>query len=49
MRHNPRGKLVKYNVEDDNEEGIEEEDNVEDDQHKLEHHVQEEDAKELVE
>ena len=29
---------VKYNVGDDNEEGLEEEDNVEDDQHDLENH-----------
>ena len=49
MRHDPRGKSVKYNMEDDNEEGLEEEDDVEDDQHELEHHVPEEDDKKLVE
>ena len=49
VRHDPRGRLVKYNVEDDNEEGLEEEDDVEDDQHELEHHVPEEDDKKLVE
>ena len=32
MRNDPRGRLVKYNVEDDNEEVLEEEYNVEDDQ-----------------
>ena len=30
--------LVKYNVGDDNEEGLEEEDNVEEDQYDLENH-----------
>ena len=33
-----RGMPVKYNVGDDNEEGLEEEDNVEDHQHDLENH-----------
>ena len=33
VTHNPRRMRVKYNVGDDNEEGLEEEDNVEDDQH----------------
>ena len=34
-------------MEGDNEEGIEEEYNVEDDQHELQHHVLEEDDEEL--
>ena len=49
MRHDPRGSRVKYNVEDDNEEGLEEEDNIEYNHYELEHHVPEEDDEELVE
>ena len=48
VRHNPRGRLVKYKLEEGNEEGIEEEDDVEDDQHELEHRIPEEDDEELV-
>ena len=36
-------------MENDNEEGLKEEDNVEDDQHDLEHHVPDVDDEELVE
>ena len=42
VRHSPRGRSIKYNVEDANEEGLEEEDDVEDDQHESEHYVPEE-------
>ena len=39
VRHDPRGRPVKYNVQEDNEEGLEEEDNDEDhDQHELDDH-----------
>ena len=48
MRHGPRGRSVKYNVEEGNEEGLEEEDDVEDDQCDLDDHVPEEDVEELV-
>ena len=45
MRHNPRGRSVKYNLEEDNEEGLEEEDDDEDhDQHELNDHDPEEDV-----
>ena len=43
MKHDPRGRLVKYNVQEDNQYGIEEEYDIEDDQHELQHHVPEED------
>ena len=49
MRHDSRGRSIKYNVEEDNEQGLEEEENVEDDQHALENNVPEEDDEELVE
>ena len=49
VKHDPRGSMVKHNVEDDNEEGLEEDNYVEDDQHELEHHILEEDDEELVE
>ena len=52
MRHNPRGRLVKYNLNDGNEEGsLEEEDNDEEhDQHELDDDDDlAEDVKELVE
>ena len=49
MRHDPRGRLVKYNVEEGNEDGLEEKDNVEDDQHDLDDHFPEEDVEELFE
>ena len=50
VRHNPRGRMVKYNLEEGNEEGMKEEDNDEDhDQHELDDHVLEEDVEELVE
>ena len=45
VRHDWRGKPIKYNLEEGNEEGLEEEDDVEDDQHELDDHVPEEDAK----
>ena len=44
VRHDPRGRLVKQNVEEGIEEGLKEEDNVEDDQHELDDHVPEEDV-----
>ena len=45
MRHDPRGRLVKYNLEEGNEEGLEEEDNVYyHDQHELYDHVPKEDV-----
>ena len=49
MRHDPRGRSVKYNVKEGNEEGLEEEDDVEYDHHELDDHVLEEDIEELVE
>ena len=50
VRHNPRGRPVKYNLEKGNEEGLEEEDDDEyHDQHELDDHVPEEDVKELFE
>ena len=49
VRHDPRGRTIKYNVAEGNEEGLEEEFNVEDDQHELDDHVWEEDVEELVE
>ena len=43
VRHDPRGRLVKYNLEKGNEEGMEEEDDDEyHDQHELDDHVLEE-------
>ena len=40
VRLDPRGRLVKYNLEEGNEEGMEEEDDDEDrDQHELDYHV----------
>ena len=41
--------MVKYNVEEGNEQGIEEEDNVEYDQHELDGHVPKEYFEELFE
>ena len=51
VRHDARGRSVKYNLYDGNEEGsLEEEDNDEyHDNHELDDHVPEEDIKELVE
>ena len=50
MRHDPRGRPIKYNLEEGNEEGLEEEDDVEDhDQHELDDRVPEEYVKDLVE
>ena len=44
--HDPRGILLKYNLEEGNEEGLEEEyDNDDHDQHDLYDHVPEEDVK----
>ena len=50
-RHDPRGRLVKYNLEEGNEEGLEEEGDDEDhDKHDLDDHDDpEEDFQELVE
>ena len=46
VRHDPRGRLVKYNLEEGNEEGLKEEDDVEyNDQHKLYDHVVGEDVR----
>ena len=42
------GRTIKYNIEEGNEYGLEEEDNVEDDQPKLDDHVPKEDVEELV-
>ena len=39
VRHDSRGRPIKYNLEEDNEEGLEEEDDVEDDEHELDDHV----------
>jgi hypothetical protein len=47
IRHDPRGRPVKYSVEED-QEGIEQEDDVED-QHDLDDHVPKEYVEELVE
>ena len=45
VRHDPRGRPIKYNLEEGNEEGLEEEDDDEDhDQHELDDH----DPKEYV-
>ena len=49
VRHDPRGRSVKYNVKEGNEEGLEEEDDVEYDQQELDDHVPEEYVEELVE
>jgi len=49
IRHDPRGRPVKYNIVEEDEEGFEEEGEVED-QHELDiDHVPEEDVEELVE
>lgn len=49
IRHDPRGRQVKYNIVEEDEEGFEEEGEVED-QHELDiDHVPEEDVEELVE
>ena len=42
--HDPRGRMIKYNVEEGDEEGIKDEDDVEDYQHELDDHVPEEDV-----
>ena len=40
VRHDPRGRPIKYNLEEGNEEGLEEEDDDEDhDKHELDDHV----------
>ena len=51
VRHDPRGRLVKYNLDEGNEEGtLEEDDDEEHDQHELDYHDDpEEDVQELVE
>ena len=51
MRHDPRGRPVKYNVDEGNEDILKEEDVVEDDhdQHELDDHGPEEDVEELIE
>ena len=49
VRHDPRGRSIKYNLEEGNEKVLEEEDDVEDDQHELDDHVPEEYVEELVE
>ena len=49
VRHDPRGRMIKYNLEEGNEEGLEEEDDVEDDQHELDDHVPKLYVKKLVE
>ena len=49
VRHDPRGSPVKYNVEEDSEKGLEEENDFEHDQHELDDHVREEYDEELVE
>ena len=41
MRHDPRGRSVKYNTPEGNKEGLEEEEYVEDDQHEVDDHVPE--------
>ena len=39
MRHDPKGRPIKYNLEEGNEEGLEEEDDDEDnDQYELDDH-----------
>ena len=48
VRGDPRERLAKYNVQEYNEDGIEEEYDVEDDQHELDDHVLEEDVEGLV-
>jgi hypothetical protein len=47
IRHDPRGRTIKYNVEEYRD-GIEKEDDVED-QHELDYHVREEYGEKLVE
>ena len=42
VRHNLRGRSVKYNLDEGNQEGLEEEDAVGYDQHELDDHVLEE-------
>ena len=44
VRHDTRGRVMEYNLEEGNEEGLEEEDDVEHDQHDLYYHVPEEDV-----
>ena len=39
VRHDPRGRPIKYNLEEGNEEGLEEEDDVEYDKRDLDDYV----------
>ena len=49
VRYDPRGRLVKYNLQEGNEDSLEEEDDDEyHDQHDLDYHVPEEYVEKLV-